>query len=107
MKKLLFVLLLALSLFIMYLPSAVACPGKAGGDCDPSNCQHHKEGAHHAQDQAASADIENMALDPICGMKIHKDHAVEQIEYEGKTYYFCMKEEKEAFLKEPGKYITH
>jgi Cu+-exporting ATPase len=56
----------------------------------------------------ASADkAEGAVLDPICGMKIEKTHAAAQVEHDGKTYYFCMEEEKNTFLKDPAKYIKN
>ena len=42
--------------------------------------------------------------DLMCGMEIEKEKAVKAI-YEQKTYYFCSKQCKDSFLKEPEKYI--
>lgn len=43
--------------------------------------------------------------DPVCGMEVSRLTVVEALEYEGKTYYFCAEVCKEAFEKEPDKYI--
>lgn len=43
------------------------------------------------------------AKDPVCGMTVDPKTA-EKAEYKGKTYYFCSREEKETFQKEPAKY---
>ena len=42
--------------------------------------------------------------DPVCGMTIEPDDAVATVEYEGKTYYFCSQECKEAFEEDPESY---
>lgn len=46
-----------------------------------------------------------MAKDPVCGMEIDESTAAGKSEYQGKTYYFCAPGCKQAFDKEPAKYI--
>lgn len=41
---------------------------------------------------------------PIDGMEMEVSKAVDSVEHEGKTYYFCMEGEKETFLQDPEKY---
>ncbi|MFA5371335.1 MAG: YHS domain-containing protein [Sideroxydans sp.] len=43
--------------------------------------------------------------DPVCGMEISRMSAIDELEYQGKTYYFCARCCREAFEVEPGKYI--
>jgi YHS domain-containing protein len=43
--------------------------------------------------------------DPVCGMEVDPATAAAQATYAGKTYYFCTKEEKAQFEKEPEKYV--
>lgn len=45
------------------------------------------------------------AKDPVCGMEVDETTAPAKIEYKGKTYYFCCAPCKDAFEKEPDKYI--
>lgn len=45
------------------------------------------------------------AVDPVCGMTVVKANAKATIDYKGVTYYFCSTGCKEAFAKEPEKYI--
>jgi len=103
MKQPLFHLIIILALFLISPLSAQACEG----NCDPANCSKYKAGNQQEGAQAAMAGEKNAALDPICGVKIGESHAVDQVEYKGKKYYFCMKDEKEAFLKEPEKYLQN
>ena len=42
--------------------------------------------------------------DPVCLMKVDPKSAEKSV-YKGKTYYFCSKEDKEAFEKSPEKYL--
>jgi len=59
---------------------------------------------HHMESDVTMG-TEETAFDPICGMEIPKAHAVAEVEYQGRTYYFCMEGEKEIFLKDPEKYL--
>ena len=41
----------------------------------------------------------------MCNMKVEKDPRL-SAKHKGKTYYFCMKADVEAFKKDPDKYLT-
>ena len=45
------------------------------------------------------------ATDPVCGMHVDKDEAVETSEYEGETYYFCAAGCKKKFDENPEEYL--
>ena len=47
-----------------------------------------------------------MAKDPVCGMDVDEKTAAGQSEYKGTTYYFCSPGCKQAFDKEPEKYLS-
>ncbi len=49
--------------------------------------------------------IEPSFKDPVCGMEVSRLSAIEELEYQGETYYFCAGICREAFEAEPGKYI--
>ena len=53
-----------------------------------------------AQQQAGDT-----ATDPVCGMTVKKAEAKATFDYEGTTYYFCSAGCKEAFSKDPEKYL--
>ncbi len=46
-----------------------------------------------------------MAKDPVCGMEVDEQKAAAKVNYQGKTYYFCSPGCKNAFEKEPEKYV--
>lgn len=46
-----------------------------------------------------------MAKDPVCGMNVDEKTAAAKSEYQGKTYYFCAPGCKQAFDKDPEKYV--
>ncbi|MDX1763310.1 MAG: YHS domain-containing protein [bacterium] len=107
MKSFLSTLMVTLFLTVLWNPAVESCPG---GNCDPAKCakMHEERGHGHKcpgarADQAAETD--NLVVDPICGMKINKEEAAAEVEYEGRTYYFCRLEGKEAFLADPAKYL--
>ncbi len=95
-------LFLILALSVIPLSSATACDM---GKCDPADCGTSNQAMEQGGIKTASAESLNTALDPICGMKISRDHAADQVEYKGNVYYFCMKEEKDTFLKDPERYL--
>jgi YHS domain-containing protein len=45
------------------------------------------------------------AIDPVCGMTVVKATAKATFEYKGTAYYFCSTGCKEAFAKDPEKYL--
>lgn len=49
---------------------------------------------------------EDTAKDPVCGMSVKKSEAKATFEYKGATYYFCSSGCKEAFVKDPEKYLA-
>jgi YHS domain-containing protein len=53
-----------------------------------------------AQQKAA-----DKAIDPVCGMTVVKANAKATFDFKGTTYYFCSTGCKEAFAKEPEKYL--
>jgi YHS domain-containing protein len=50
-------------------------------------------------------EVLEMARDPVCNMEVDEITAQIKTEYEGKTYYFCCAPCKDAFDKEPDKYV--
>ena len=46
-----------------------------------------------------------MVTDPVCNMKFEPSEAVETVEHEGTTYYFCSQDCAESFREEPEDYI--
>jgi len=47
-----------------------------------------------------------MAVDPVCGMSVDKTSAPAQVDYAGRTYYFCAAGCRDDFLAEPARYLT-
>jgi P-type Cu+ transporter len=43
------------------------------------------------------------ARDPVCGLMVDKNPEL-SANYQGTTYYFCSKADREAFKKNPQKY---
>lgn len=67
---------------------------------------HNMTPGHPVPDHApAAAGQAQMVTDPVCGMKIDPKTAAGKSVYAGKTYYFCSKDEKAKFDKEPEKYL--
>ena len=46
------------------------------------------------------------AVDPVCGMTVKKATAKATFDYKGNTYYFCAEGCKDAFAKDPEKYLA-
>jgi YHS domain-containing protein len=45
-----------------------------------------------------------MATDPVCGMAVDEREAL-SAEHQGVTYYFCAPGCRDAFLKDPARYL--
>jgi YHS domain-containing protein len=43
--------------------------------------------------------------DPVCGMEVSHNTAADELEYQGKTCYFCARACREAFETDPMKYL--
>jgi len=54
---------------------------------------------------AAQQKSADSAVDPVCGMTVVKANAKGAFDYKGTTYYFCSTGCKDAFAKEPEKYL--
>jgi YHS domain-containing protein len=54
---------------------------------------------------AARQKAGDTAIDPVCGMTVKKADAKATYEYKGTTYYFCCSGCKDAFVKDPEKYL--
>jgi Cu+-exporting ATPase len=50
------------------------------------------------------ATAENLVKDVVCGMEIDPNNAAAQMDYRGKTYYFCSTACHDKFMAEPEKY---
>ena len=46
-----------------------------------------------------------MQKDPVCQMDVEEQTAAGQSTYQGKTFYFCSPGCREAFDKDPGRYL--
>jgi YHS domain-containing protein len=46
-----------------------------------------------------------MAKDPVCGMEVNEKKAKYKTVHMGRTYYFCDAGCKEAFERNPKKYL--
>ena len=54
---------------------------------------------------AAPAANTAQVVDPVCGMKVENPKTAPTSVHAGKTYYFCSKEDKARFDKNPGAYL--
>lgn len=53
----------------------------------------------------AQQKADESAVDPVCGMTVKKAEAKATYEYKDETYYFCNVGCKDAFAKDPEKYL--
>lgn len=66
---------------------------------------HGGHAGHGAAEATAGEAKAELVTDPVCGMKIDPKTAAGKSVYAGKTYYFCSKNEKAAFDKDPETYL--
>lgn len=46
-----------------------------------------------------------MQRDPVCGMELKPGHEEAEAKYQGQTYYFCSRECRDLFVKNPADYV--
>jgi YHS domain-containing protein len=47
-----------------------------------------------------------MAIDPVCKRQVEEKTAAGKSEYRGKPYYFCSDQCKQAFDRNPERYVN-
>ena len=47
----------------------------------------------------------NLVVDPVCGMRLNKNYAAAQFEYQGRRYYFCVQDCARKFTENPARYL--
>ena len=55
---------------------------------------------------AQPEEVEEEVLDPVCGMMILPEDAVDTVEHAGQTIYFCNRSCVEKFKADPEKYLS-
>jgi putative ABC transport system ATP-binding protein len=50
--------------------------------------------------------IVEMAIDPVCGMSVDREHAPARTDYDGRVLYFCARGCRDEFLIAPEKFLT-
>jgi len=51
-------------------------------------------------------DIQELAVDPVCGMSVDQESAPAQATYEGRIIYFCARGCRDEFLEAPEQFLT-
>lgn len=74
---------------------------KKTGDM-PMCCKMMMERKNHKHSDHKQGEVK----DPVCSMTVDPKTA-EKAVYKGETYYFCSKQDKEAFEKSPEKYLDN
>jgi xanthine dehydrogenase accessory factor len=65
-----------------------------------------KEAVGPTKSSAALPVINSEAKDPVCGMRVNPSKARHKSEYEGTAFYFCCAGCKQAFDREPQRYLA-
>ena len=80
-----------------------SCQAKFEADPDRYLPARSKAITMAAAPVAAAADL---ALDPVCGMRIDPAKAAGSSEYQGRTIYFCCQGCLKKFVADPGRYLA-
>lgn len=49
--------------------------------------------------------VKGTYIDPVCGMTLSRESAVEESSYKGRVYYFCSPYCREQFEADPERYL--
>jgi YHS domain-containing protein len=75
--------------------------------CDKRTADPAEENAAAVEQQPGkSADPGPAVTCPFCGLTFGRDEAVGTETYQGQTYYFLLKDHREAFAEAPDRYLT-
>ena len=69
-----------------------------GGCCGGGHGSHHH--GHEEPHEAVDA-----WMDPVCGMAVESKNAAATARYQGNVYYFCSEHCRDAFSKDPQKFV--
>jgi len=75
-------------------------------DAMHDGAMNHADMAQAGHDHGAGA-APPAVTDPVCGMTIDPLSAAGSSEYNGHTYYFCSTGDKQAFDRDPERYVDH
>jgi len=62
--------------------------------------------AYMSLETAEQYQAENIATDPVCGMSVNKTDAPAKMDYQRRTYYFCIDDCRKKFAENPSRYLT-
>jgi YHS domain-containing protein len=55
---------------------------------------------------ASTYQAENVVTDPVCGMRLNKNHAPASMAYQGQVYYFCVEACRARFAENPAHFLV-
>lgn len=94
-------------------PAIALCAllGCGGGACGgrPGQTDTSVPEAGRAQGDAPRASPrldEPEVVDPYCGMHLHPSEAAASFEHRGTTYYFCLRDHRDAFAAAPERFLA-
>lgn len=58
------------------------------------------------EEQEARDGVQEMTVDPVCGMTVDPDKAASSFEYKDKTYCFCSEHCLQKFRDDPKRFIN-
>jgi YHS domain-containing protein len=85
--------------FAVSAPAADCCKKQA----DSGKCPDAAKSA--AKKVSSDPTVQDVVLDPVCGMDVKVSDSKFKSEYKGKTYNFCSADCKKSFDKDPSRYI--
>jgi P-type Cu+ transporter len=62
-----------------------------------------ENGKYEMPDEAVAAQL---AIDPVCGMKVNRATAIHRHSYDGMDYFFCGSNCRERFIGDPQRFLT-
>lgn len=79
------------------------CGGGGHGGHDHSGGQRRtRDSTMRPSEKATTVEA---YVDSVCGMAVEKSPAVDTLDFEGQTYYFCSSDCKEKFVTNPKRYL--
>ena len=101
---------IAAAVLACVLLAAIGCAKQADRVADAAATAPTPPAGAHGSGKTATpgppppaGDPDEIVVDPFCGLKLRKGEAAAAAEWNGRTYWFCLADHRDAFLADPRK----
>ena len=99
-------MLIVRGLLISLALAGCARSGCDGGEAGRGGAESRPAASGHGPVATDRDDGSWDVVDPYCGMRLRRAEVAATFEYRGTTYSFCMTDHRDAFARDPERYLA-